>query len=193
MEQEKLDAILTKHEKWLDDDGGERADLSDSDLSGSDLSGSDLRYSDLKPSNLRHSNLRRSNLRRSDLRGADLRYSNLSGATGLLGQNDWMLQNLESTDDGYIAYKSFGKNYNPPEYWSIEAGSTITEVVNPYRTDMCGWGVNVATRDWESFSEFEVIWKVLIRWEWLPGVVVPYNTDGKFRVEKCELLEIVQA
>jgi hypothetical protein len=35
-------------------------------------------------------------------------------------------------------------------------------------------------------------WKVLIRWEWLAGVIVPYNTDGKIRCERCELLEIVE-
>ena len=36
------------------------------------------------------------------------------------------------------------------------------------------------------------IWKLLIRWEWLPGVVVPYNTDGKIRCERAELVEVVE-
>lgn len=28
--------------------------------------------------------------------------------------------------------------------------------------------------------------------EWLPGVCVPYNTDGKIRCERVELLEVVK-
>lgn len=36
------------------------------------------------------------------------------------------------------------------------------------------------------------IWKVLIRWEWLCGVCVPYNSDGKIRCERVELVEIVE-
>ena len=47
----KLQEILDKHKKWLnEEEGGERADLrgadlSDADLSGADLSGADLDYS----------------------------------------------------------------------------------------------------------------------------------------------------
>ena len=37
----------------------------------------------------------------------------------------------------------------------------------------------------------DTIWKVLIRWEWLCGVCVPYMTDGKIRCERVELLETV--
>lgn len=36
------------------------------------------------------------------------------------------------------------------------------------------------------------VWKVLIRWEWLAGVCVPYNTDGKIRCERVKLVEIVE-
>lgn len=36
------------------------------------------------------------------------------------------------------------------------------------------------------------IWRCLIRWEWLPGVCVPYNTNGKIRCERVELLEVVK-
>ena len=42
----KLQEILDKHKKWLnEEEGGERADLSDADLSGADLSGADIDYS----------------------------------------------------------------------------------------------------------------------------------------------------
>jgi uncharacterized protein YjbI with pentapeptide repeats len=44
IDENKLIEILDKHKKWLNcEEGGERADLSDSDLSGSNLRDSDLR------------------------------------------------------------------------------------------------------------------------------------------------------
>lgn len=42
MTREELDEILNEHKKWVNGDGGRRADLSDSDLSDSDLSGAKL-------------------------------------------------------------------------------------------------------------------------------------------------------
>ncbi len=35
-----------------------------------------------------------------------------------------------------------------------------------------------------------VLW-LLIKWEWLPGVVVPYNTDGKIRCERAMIIGVV--
>ena len=46
--QKELAEIIEKHGKWLrDEDGGERADLSESDLRESNLRGSDLSYCNL--------------------------------------------------------------------------------------------------------------------------------------------------
>lgn len=56
--QEELDLILAKHNHWLLDEEGERADLSYSNLRGSNLSGSNLSYSNLSGSDLRGSDLR---------------------------------------------------------------------------------------------------------------------------------------
>ncbi|EDN8335925.1 pentapeptide repeat-containing protein [Listeria monocytogenes] len=58
MKQEELDIILENHGKWLFNEGGDRADLSNADL--------------------KNTNLRFANLRLADLRGADLSYANLS-------------------------------------------------------------------------------------------------------------------
>ncbi|ENL3360960.1 pentapeptide repeat-containing protein [Listeria monocytogenes] len=57
MKQEELDIILENHGKWLFNEGGDRADLSNADL--------------------KNTNLRFANLRLADLRGADLSYANL--------------------------------------------------------------------------------------------------------------------
>ncbi|MBJ2290727.1 pentapeptide repeat-containing protein [Pseudomonas sp. MF5691] len=63
---EQLAEILGKHRSWLlDEEGGERANLSGANLSGANLSGA---------------NLRDANLRGANLRGANLRDANLSGA-----------------------------------------------------------------------------------------------------------------
>ncbi|EAG6795474.1 pentapeptide repeat-containing protein [Listeria monocytogenes] len=89
MKQEELDIILENHGKWLLNEGGERADLSNADLKNTNLrfanlSYADLRRADLSGANLRGANLRVANLsyadlRRADLRGTDLRRANLRG------------------------------------------------------------------------------------------------------------------
>ncbi|MCZ34846.1 hypothetical protein DXP80_02615 [Listeria monocytogenes] len=60
MNQEELDIILENHGKWLRNEGGDRADLSNADL--------------------KNTNLRFANLRLAYLRGADLSNVNLSNA-----------------------------------------------------------------------------------------------------------------
>lgn len=135
----------------------------------------------------------KANLSGANLSGADLRYANLSGAKGLLSAIDYLKERFEFTSDGIIAYKVFDGSYNPPKKWVIQSGSIITENVNPNRTNSCGCGINVAPLDWVRSHYNGDIWKVLIRWEWLVGVVVPYNTDGKIRCERVELVEIVES
>ncbi|HAC4897379.1 TPA_asm: pentapeptide repeat-containing protein [Listeria monocytogenes] len=85
MNQAELDVVIEKHEKWLCDGYGERANLSYANLSYADLSYANLRRADLRGANLSYANLRRADLRRADLRRADLRradlsYADLSGA-----------------------------------------------------------------------------------------------------------------
>ena len=171
MNAEKLRDILENHKKWLKNGGGERANLS-----GANLRWADLRWADLGGANLR---------------GANLRWADLRGAIGLLSAINFLDANFERTADGYIVYKSFGSLYQPPLHWEIKEGSVITEVVNPDRCTECGSGINVAPLKWVKCKYEGDIWKCLIRWEWLAGVIVPYMTNGKIRCEKLELLEIV--
>ena len=59
MTQAKLNEILEKHRKWLnDEEGGERADLSGANLSGANLSGANLSWADLSGADLRGADLR---------------------------------------------------------------------------------------------------------------------------------------
>ena len=129
---------------------------------------------------------------RANLSNADLRDANLSQTKGLLQTVNYLEAHFERTKDGYIAYKTFGGDRKPPETWEIKEGSAITENVNFDRCCDCGSGINVAPLEWVKQNYKGNIWKVLIRWEWLCGVCVPYMTDGKIRCEKVELLEIVK-
>ena len=67
--------ILSEHLKWINGDGGDRANLSEANLSEANLRGANLRGA-----NLRGANLSGAHLRWASLSGADLRGANLSGA-----------------------------------------------------------------------------------------------------------------
>jgi hypothetical protein len=91
-------------------------------------------------------------------------------------------------------YKTFGAYKTPPDCWKIEKGAYIEEIVNPDRCTECGSGVNFATLDWikkDPHSYKKEIWQCLIHWEDLADVVVPFNTDGKARCARLQLIKIV--
>ena len=174
-----------------------RANLSDADLRRANLSGADLRRANLSDADLRRADLSDADLRRADLSGADLRRAdlsgaNLSGSQGLLDAINYMEAHFERTDEGYIVYKSFNENYSAPDSWKIEPGEIIEETVNCDKATECGCGINVASLEWVRINGCNQPYKLLIRWEWLPGVVVPYNTDGKIRCSKAQILEAVE-
>ena len=76
----KLQEILDKHKKWLNEEGGERADLRGADLRGAVLRGADLRDADLSGAILRGADIRRAYLSDAVLIFADLSDADLSGA-----------------------------------------------------------------------------------------------------------------
>ena len=209
-----LNKILDLHKKWLGNNpDGVRAELREADLRlanlgeadlrwanlrgadlrGANLRGADLRGADLRWADLSGANLRGANLRGANLRGANLRGANLGGATGLLNPSDFFAENFETSNIGYIVYKVFGGEYDPPEQWDIRPDAIIEEEVNYDRCTACACGINVATLDWvKSNYPKKQIWKCLIEWPWLAGVCVPYNTAGNIRASKVRLLETVQ-
>ena len=183
-----LKEVLELHKKYLNGDpDGKRANLSGADLIRANLSGADLIRANLSGADLNGANLSGADLSWANLSGADLSWAN-----GLLSAIEYLDQNFEKTAEGFIAYKTFAYVYTPPEKWVIQAGSIITENVNFDRCRDCSCGINVAPLEWvkKRCNEAE-IWKVLIKWEWLAGVCVPYHTDGKIRCEKVQLLEVV--
>ena len=178
MKLTELNEILRKHKLWLDrDENGSRANLSSANLSEANLS---------------EANLSRANLSGANLSGANLSGANLSEAKGLLSTVNFIDAHFERIADGYIAYKTFNSSYKAPDSWKIEKGAVIEEVVNFDRCTECGCGINVAPLEWVKQHMNGKIWKVLIRWEWLCGVCVPYMSNGKIRCEKVELVEVVK-
>ncbi|WP_442855440.1 pentapeptide repeat-containing protein [Dorea sp. D27] len=183
------------------------ANLSDADLSGADLSGADLRRANLSDANLsgadlsdadlRRANLSDANLSGADLSDADLRRANLSDADlsdaeGILDAINYLEANFERTDEGYIVFKTFNSQYPAPGRWKIEEGEVITEICNPDRTCQCGCGINVAPYQWVRNTHGGTIYKLLIKFEWLAGVVVPFGTDGKIRTSRAQILGKVE-
>ncbi|WP_440971616.1 pentapeptide repeat-containing protein [Listeria monocytogenes] len=86
MNQAELDVVIEKHEKWLRDGYGERANLRVANLSYADLSCANLRVANLSYADLSCANLRGANLSGANLSGANLSYANLRGAN-LSGAN----------------------------------------------------------------------------------------------------------
>ncbi|HAO6193625.1 TPA: pentapeptide repeat-containing protein [Listeria monocytogenes] len=124
MNQEELDIILENHGKWLLNEGGERADLSNIDLNGLDLSGSNLERAYLKNTNLTGANLSNVNMQstyligvnfeeacltEADLSNATLHCTNLGGANlsgvNLRGANLSGV-NLSKADLNWINWQS---------------------------------------------------------------------------------------
>ncbi|HFK6326978.1 TPA: pentapeptide repeat-containing protein [Listeria monocytogenes] len=78
MNQAELDVVIEKHEKWLRDGYGERANLRHADLRRADLSGANLRHADLRRADLSYANLSYADLSYANLRRADLSYADLN-------------------------------------------------------------------------------------------------------------------
>jgi hypothetical protein len=188
MDKTELSRVLAEHGKWLLGDEGTMADLSRANLARADLSRANLGGAYLSGADLGGANLGG-----ADLGGANLGGANLSRATGLIDPCEWLEQNFEASADGIVVYKRIGPTeYPAPDTWSIKPGSVLTEVVNPLPTMSCACGVNFGTRGWcEGHYRGAALWRCVIRWGWLPGVVVPYNTDGKARCSRLELVERV--
>ena len=204
------------------ENGGVRADLSNKDCSGLDFSNNDLSFIYLDKCNLTKANLSNcnleyaflfgTNLEETDLTGAILKKAdfinaNLNNTKGLINTEEYMKNNFEFDEErnGYIVYKTFGSIHKSPEYWIIKENSMIKEKCTIDRTYDCGRGINCANLDWVkdyntckdvkflSVRNYNLpIWKLLIKKEWLNGVIIPYSTDGKIRCSKAQLLNIVE-
>ncbi|EGP7193510.1 pentapeptide repeat-containing protein [Listeria monocytogenes] len=83
MKQEELDIILENHGKWLFNEGGDRADLSNADLKNTNLRFANLRLADLSYANLRFANLSNADLSYANLSNVNLNWVNWQHVEGL--------------------------------------------------------------------------------------------------------------
>ena len=131
--------------------------------------------------------LSRANLSRANLSGADL-----SGATGLKTAREFM-RAFGCDKEGVLVFKAIGKtNYSALSHWKIESDAFLEEVVNPLPTCACGCGVNFGTEDYcrKSYPD-SALWLCRIHWLDLSDVVVPYNSEGKARCARLQLLKVI--
>ena len=184
--QETLDL----HAKWLasNDDGIKLSTV---------VGGKVEIMTNLRKANLSGAKLSGADLSAADLSGTNLSGANLSGCKGLLNPVIWLSDNFFTDELGYIVYKAIGNTvYEAPDTWKIKAGLLIEEVCNPDRGTLCASGVNFGTMKWvdENYpvKKGREIWRCRIRWIDLAGVIVPWNTNGKARCCKLELLEMVK-
>jgi hypothetical protein len=160
------------------------ADLRDATLYGANLRGADLRDANLCGANLRGANLRGANLRDADLCGADLR-----DAKNLPRYYTADLNILLSQKNRLTAYKYLDKYMRSPVNSSkitYKVGEEYTVKANPDRLEDCGAGLNIASLEWclrqtggdvDNYKYIEVTFEP-------SDLVIPYFTDGKFRVNK---------
>ena len=99
MNKREIEVVLNNHQRWLEDGGGECANLSYVNLRNAELNGANLSDADLSYANLSGANLSDTDLRDANLRGADLKYANLRGA------------DLRSTDVILIGQDASGRTF----------------------------------------------------------------------------------
>ncbi|EAG3693012.1 pentapeptide repeat-containing protein [Listeria monocytogenes] len=123
MNQAELDVVIEKHEKWLRDGYGERANLSYADLRRADLSGANLSYANLSYADLRRADLSGANLRGANLRRANLSYADLSCAD--LSCANLRVANLSYADLSYADLRRADLNWIN---WRDVVGLTVIAV-----------------------------------------------------------------
>ena len=134
MNKTELNLILENHKLWLNDDGGERANLRGSDLSYSDLNGSNLRGSDLRGSDLSYSDLNGSDLSYSDLRGSDL--SNIRIESVIGNRSEIKSLQIDTYDISYTdKVMQIGcESHDIKDWWEFD-----DETINEMETGALDW------------------------------------------------------
>jgi len=137
----ELQEILREHAKWLDNDGGSRADLSGADLRDANLSDADLSGANLSGANLRGANLSGANLRGADLSDTDLSGADLRGVD--LDYSCWPIWcgglhvKIDRRIAAQLAYHFCNQECDDPDY--ITARNAILPFANTFhRVEECG-------------------------------------------------------
>ena len=149
MTENEIKKILGNHQKWLNEDGGKKADLSNSNLNYAELRGADLRVADLRGANLNYAelggaNLTYSNLRGVNLRGTNLTYADLRGAN--LNYADLRGADLRGADLRYCIG-------NGKEIKSLQIGTYLISYTKDILNIECQSHI---LDEWKAFSDEEI-------------------------------------
>ena len=209
----ELKKVLELHEKWLNgEQGGIRADLSNTDLRNVDLRGTnlnnadlsnaylnnaDLRFADLSNSNLSNAYLTSANLNDSNLSNANLRYTNLTSAN--LRCSDLRRADLRDADLRYTNLT--GANLTGTDlrrvdlrYANLTGANLNTADLRCIKYNYLSMGLNLVCPEEGSYVGYkkaknkdeEVIIKLLITEDALRNSA----TTRKCRCSKAEVLSI---
>ena len=174
------------------------ANLSYADLRYADLRSANLLSADLLSANLRYADLSYADLLSVDLRSADLRSANLRYADLLSAKNINMYYAtdlsslLTNQPNRLIAYKYLTKTMQSPIHdkkITYKIGEEYSEEIDDNRLDDCGEGLNIASLEWclkETQGDLDDYIYVEVSFD-PKDVVVPYFSDGKFRVSKLKV------
>ena len=168
MIKNELNEILENHKLWLNDKGGECADLSGADLRGVDLYNIDLRCANLNSADLNSADLRCANLRGVDLSGANLNSANLSGASL------------------YSANLRGASLYNANLYSSNLNNANLNNV----KTNMYTIGYNLACSEEGSFIGYKKAGKYIVKLLIMEDSKRNSATTLKCRCDKAKVLDI---
>ena len=150
-----------------------------------DLSSANLNSASLNCADLCSANLRYADLRSASLNSANLRYAKIKEPTIFTDLYYFLTLQPDIT---MRAWKHLKDGKSPYQHKEYEVGEEYTfNDLNKDKFETCGKGGNIATLNWclkdsaeaDEFIEVEVNTKDLI---------VPYFSDGKFRVSKFKVL-----
>ena len=168
MIKNELNEILENHKLWLNDKGGECANLRGADLRGVDLYNIDLRCANLNSADLNSADLRCANLRGVDLSGANLNSANLSGASL------------------YSANLRGASLYNANLYSSNLNNANLNNV----KTNMYTIGYNLACSEEGSFIGYKKAGKYIVKLLIMEDSKRNSATTLKCRCDKAKVLDI---
>ena len=185
MDQTELTEILDKHQKWLREGRGERANLRGADLWRADLKEADLEEADLGGADLGGANLRGANLRRADLRRADLGGADLTDAKGLV--------KLMGVEVGNKYWKRFDKGLNNNGY-QFKVGLNELREGELFASDervLCSSpGFHFGSRSWCATYYSDRPLEAIIRIPDDAQINEPWATDGKASADRIEILQV---
>ena len=166
------------------------ADLKDADFYNANLENANFTNADLKYANLSNANLQNTNFKNADLKDASFQNTDLQNIKyyePIFFDNIYYLLTLQKPIK-MTGWKYLINGKSPYQGATYEVGRVYTfNDIDTNRNNHCSKGGNIATLNWclkdnSKADEFlEVEFKTT-------DLIVPYLTDGKFRVSKFKVL-----